>query len=111
MDFSSVDTTSPPGKLTVDAKRKLLLQGQLALLNYTIHHSFTYERWYKVATIMIQKDPQSSKIHRLRVIHLYLTPLRSEVAIFDTPLHRQPLIEPGSIWRTPRKRRYDSPYF
>jgi hypothetical protein len=27
--------------------------------------------WHRVATIMIQKDPQSSKIHRVRVIHLY----------------------------------------
>jgi hypothetical protein len=70
MDLSSVDTTSPPRKLTMDAKRKLLLQGQLALLD-AIHHSFSYERWHKVATIMIQKDPQSSKIHQLRVIHLY----------------------------------------
>jgi hypothetical protein len=66
-----VVTNSLPGELTVDAKRKLLLQGQLTLLNYAIHHSYTYERWQRVATFMIRKDPKSNKIHQLRVIHIY----------------------------------------
>jgi hypothetical protein len=44
---------------------------QLDLLNYAIQHSYTYNRWRKAATFMIRKDSNSSKIHRLRVIHLY----------------------------------------
>jgi hypothetical protein len=52
------------------SKRKQLLQGQLDLLNYAIRHSYSYKRWHKVATFMIRKDPQASKIHRLRVIHM-----------------------------------------
>jgi hypothetical protein len=60
-----------PGVLTLMSKRQLLLQGQLDLLNYAIRHSYTYNRWKKVATFMIRKDSDSSKVHRLRVIHLY----------------------------------------
>jgi hypothetical protein len=65
-----VDSTQP-GQPSLDDKRKSLLQGQLDLLNYAIHHNYTYKRWHQVATFMIRKDPDSSKIHRLRVIHLY----------------------------------------
>jgi hypothetical protein len=60
-----------PGVLTLESKRQLLLQGQLDLLNYAISHSYTFSRWKKVATLMIRKDSDSKKVHRLRVIHLY----------------------------------------
>ena len=70
-DFPISDEICPPGELTLESKRQLLLQGQLDLLNYAIRHSYTYSRWQKVATFMIRKDCNSSKIHRLRVIHLY----------------------------------------
>ncbi|KAG7367961.1 hypothetical protein IV203_030704 [Nitzschia inconspicua] len=48
-----------------------LVQGQLQLVNYAIKHSYCYNRWSKVAAFMIQKEPRNTKVHRLRVIHLY----------------------------------------
>jgi ribonuclease HI len=59
------------GQLSLNAKRLVLLQSQIDLFNYAIRHSYTYQRWHKVATFMIKKDFDSAKIHRLRVIHLY----------------------------------------
>jgi hypothetical protein len=58
------------GDLPIESKHQLLLQGQLDLLNYAIRHSYTYSRWKIVAAFMIRKDSGSSKVHRLRVIHL-----------------------------------------
>ena len=66
-----MEETPPGGQPTIEFKRQTLLQGQLDLLNYAIRHSYTYNRWLKVATFMIRKESNSSKIHRLRVIHLY----------------------------------------
>jgi hypothetical protein len=70
-EFPVTDEAPPGGQPSIELKRQLLLQGQLDLLNYAIRHSYTYSRWLKVATFMIRKDSHSSKIHRLRVIHLY----------------------------------------
>ena len=54
-----------------ERRRLELLQAQVALMNYAISHSYCYERWKKVVNCMIRKDPKNSRIHRLRVIHLY----------------------------------------
>ncbi len=32
---------------------------------------FSFPRWQNIVNVMIQKDPGNTKIHRLRVIHLY----------------------------------------
>ena len=69
--FPEEDIVPGQTEPTLESKRQLLLQSQLDLLNYAIRHSYTYSRWHKVATFMIRKDLDSSKIHRLRVIHLY----------------------------------------
>jgi hypothetical protein len=70
-EFPVMEETPPGGQPTIEFKRQTLLQGQLDLLNYAFGLSYTYSRWLKVATFMIGKDSNSSKIHRLRVIHLY----------------------------------------
>jgi hypothetical protein len=57
--------------ISTESKRQQLLKGQIDMSNYAIVHTYSYIRWRKVATFMIRKDPKSSKIHRLRVIHLY----------------------------------------
>jgi hypothetical protein len=69
--LSSHGRNSPRGQPTIEFKHQLLLQGQFDLRNYAIRHSYTYNRWLKVATFIIRKDSNSSKMHRLRVIHLY----------------------------------------
>jgi hypothetical protein len=88
------DENSPRELQTTESMRQRLLKGQLDLLNYAIKHSYCYERWKKVATFMIRKDQNSSKIHRLRAIHLYegdwnLLLGVSEVEISNTTLYRQ----------------------
>ena len=56
---------------TIDSQRKELIRAHTAMLNYSLQHSYSYKRWQNVVNVMIEKDPGNSKIHRLRVIHLY----------------------------------------
>ena len=41
------------------------------MLQIEVKHKHVYKRWHTVVTQMIEKDPGSPKLHRLRVIHLY----------------------------------------
>ena len=41
------------------------------MLKIAAIHEHVYKRWQHILTCMIQKDPGSAKIHRLRVLHLY----------------------------------------
>lgn len=60
-----------PGPPTAESLRTDLLQSQLDLMNLAITHKYAFERWMTVATVMLRKDLDNTKIHRLRVIHLY----------------------------------------
>lgn len=55
----------------LEETRKVLLTAQVKLVNCAIKHQHVFERWKKVANFMILKEPGNTKIHRLRVIHLY----------------------------------------
>jgi hypothetical protein len=60
-------------------------------------------------TTLADCEAESHRLNAtIKALEKTSVPLRSEVAIFNTPLHRQTPIEPVSIWRTPRKRSYDS---
>ncbi|KAG7358422.1 reverse transcriptase RNA-dependent DNA polymerase [Nitzschia inconspicua] len=67
-NYDYEDPDKPP---LCEDLRNDLVQGQVQLVNYAIKHSYCYNRWSKVATFMIQKEPGNTKVHRLRVIHLY----------------------------------------
>jgi hypothetical protein len=41
------------------------------MLNYGHKQGYCFDRWKKVVTTLIEKDPGDPCIHRLRVIHLY----------------------------------------
>jgi hypothetical protein len=41
------------------------------MLNYGLRHGYCFERWKKVGTTLIEKDPDDPHVHRLCVIHLY----------------------------------------
>jgi hypothetical protein len=41
------------------------------MLNYGLKHGYCFERWKKVVTTLIEKDPGDPHIHCLCVIHLY----------------------------------------
>jgi hypothetical protein len=57
--------------MTLDNQRKELIRAHTAMLNYSLPHSYSFERWKNVVNVMIKKEPGNAKIHRLRVIHLY----------------------------------------
>ena len=57
---------------TLEEMRKSLLSAQILLMNYAIKkHGYVYKRWTNVVNMMILKEENNTKIHRLRVIHLY----------------------------------------
>jgi hypothetical protein len=51
--------------------RKRMLEVQITLVNHAISRKHVFEHWKKVTKFMIFKEPGNTKIHRLRVIHLY----------------------------------------
>ena len=68
------DHTLPENSLEateLQRQRQEILQGHLALLNYAIRFGRPYQPWTHIVNTMLEKDPGSPKIHRLRVIHLY----------------------------------------
>ena len=65
-----LDLDSEAGGL-LETKRLALLQAQVDLLNYALRSGYSYERWQQIVNVMILKEPNNIKIHRLRVLHLY----------------------------------------
>ena len=55
----------------LESKRKDLIRAQVSMINYALQHSYSYKRWKQVVNVMIEKEPGNSKVHRLRVIHIY----------------------------------------
>jgi hypothetical protein len=41
------------------------------VMNYCLHFGYSLDRWKTVVNSLLEKDPGTPKIHRLRVIHLY----------------------------------------
>jgi hypothetical protein len=48
-----------------------LLHGQVDLLNYALTNGHSFDRWKVIVNVMLLKEPNNPRIHRLRVIHLY----------------------------------------
>jgi hypothetical protein len=51
--------------------RNSIIQARVNLLNYSLKYRYSFQRWQNIVNVMIQKDPGTAKIHRLRVIHIY----------------------------------------
>jgi hypothetical protein len=69
----SLDPDTDEGKEISDMQEKLR-STHLELLNFALEegYAFTFTRWNSsIVNTLIPKDTGSSKIHRLRVIHLY----------------------------------------
>jgi hypothetical protein len=58
-------------KQELDSKQSAIRQVHLALTIYALKHGYSFKRWRTVVNMMIQKEPGNSKIHCLRVIHIY----------------------------------------
>ena len=54
-----------------EKRRGLVLAGHLILMNYSLQFGYSYDRWQIIINSLLEKDPGSPKVHRLRVIHLY----------------------------------------
>ncbi len=67
---NDADSTTDEGRQILQA-RDAIIQARVNLINYSLKHGYSYQRWHNVVNVMIQKDPGNQKIHRLRVIHLY----------------------------------------
>jgi hypothetical protein len=67
---NDADISTDEGK-TIEKQRKELISAHVSMINYALKQSYSYHRWKNVVNVMIQKDPGNSKVHRLRVIHLY----------------------------------------
>jgi hypothetical protein len=63
-------TTTTKGR-ELDSMRTDLVRLHHQMLDYTLRHGHSFQRWKKVVNVMLEKDPGNPKIHRLRVIHLY----------------------------------------
>jgi hypothetical protein len=51
--------------------RQALLQAHLDIINYGLLHGYSLQRWQHAVNVMILKEPDNHKIHRLRVLHLF----------------------------------------
>ena len=55
----------------LEAQRHDLIEWQVKMLNLAITNKYSMNRWQHIVNVMILKEPNNPKIHRLRVIHLY----------------------------------------
>ena len=49
--------------MTLNNQRKELIRAHTAMLNYSLRHSYSFERWKNVVNVMIEKEPGNAKIH------------------------------------------------
>ncbi len=55
----------------LETQRLALLHGQVDLLNYALTNGHSFDRWKVIVNVMLLKEPNNPRIHRLHVIHLY----------------------------------------
>ena len=60
-----------PEALELEEWRSRIIVAHVLLLNYALKFGYVYERWLTIVNAMLEKDPGSPLLHRLRVIHLY----------------------------------------
>jgi hypothetical protein len=57
--------------IEIEDSRTQLITWQIRLLNLALRNQYSFIRWQTIVNVMILKEPNNHKIHRLRVIHLY----------------------------------------
>jgi hypothetical protein len=61
----------PHEREDLEESRLALLQAHLAIINYCLRHGYSLLRWHEVVNVMILKEANNHRIHRLRVLHLF----------------------------------------
>jgi hypothetical protein len=65
------DYDSVAGEVSIQDKQSAIASLIISVINYCIRNTYVLERWKKIINVMIFKEPNNYKIHRLRVIHIY----------------------------------------
>jgi hypothetical protein len=67
------DTESTPAYSSDDLNDDMitLLHAHLASINYCFRHGYSSKRWKDIINVMILKEPGNTKVHCLRVIHIF----------------------------------------
>ncbi len=58
-------TLDTDGGKALENQRLALLHGQAALLNYALTHGYSFDRWKVIVNVMLLKEPNNPRIHRL----------------------------------------------
>eukprot|EP00957_Ditylum_brightwellii_P047855 3635242-Ditylum_brightwellii.AAC.1 len=48
-----------------------LIQAQVVMINYALKHKYSYNRWKNIVNVILLKEADNNKIHKIRVIHIY----------------------------------------
>jgi hypothetical protein len=67
---NDADLDTKEGK-ALESKHLDLIHAHVAMINYSLKHSYYFNRWKNVVNVMIEKEPGNSRVHHLRVIHIY----------------------------------------
>ena len=77
------------------------------MFNYAIDHHYSYKRWQQITNNMIYKEENNTKIHRLRVIHIYESDLNFLLGLkWKEAMHhglQNNLLHEGQYGSTPGK--------
>ena len=105
------DLDDPGDKSMLEDTRELIINVHFMMLTIVAKHKHVYARWKNILTSMIEKDLGSSKIHRLRVIHLYECNLNLLLGLFmreiDQHCEDNYLLNKGSYRGRPGRRSID----
>ena len=92
-------------------KQRAILQLHVDLMNYCLKWDYSFDRWQKIVTCMIFKEPGNIKIHRLRVIHIYEADLSALLGIkwrqLTHELLKRKFFHPGLLATIPTKTVHD----
>ena len=84
-----------------------ILSVHLKLLNFCASTGYSLRRWHKIVTMMIPKQNNNYKIHRMRVIHIYEADLTALFSIWSRQMvHTSTAhhcLNPGSFGARPGK--------
>ena len=65
----SDDPQSEEGKYFHD-KQTTLVQVCVDMLNYAIHHRYSYKRWQLIVNLILPKEKGNNRIHQVGIIHI-----------------------------------------
>ena len=65
-----IDPSTEEGQV-LEQQRNDLIDWHIGLLNCALENHYSFARWKHIVNVMILKEPDDLRIHRLRVIHLY----------------------------------------